>query len=51
MKPFNCLCARPGAIRQAIMPLVICDPLVAHPDDHVAKAATLLINRKSVVYL
>jgi CBS domain-containing protein/ActR/RegA family two-component response regulator len=29
-----------------IMPLVIGDPLVAHPDDHVAKAATLLINRQ-----
>jgi CBS domain-containing protein len=29
-----------------IMPLVIRDPLVVHPDDHVAKAATVLINRQ-----
>lgn len=29
-----------------ILPLVITDPIVMHPDDHVAKAAALLIARK-----
>jgi CBS domain-containing protein len=29
-----------------IMPLVIRDPIVLHPDDHVAKAATVLIERQ-----
>lgn len=29
-----------------VMPLVIRHPLVLHPDDHVAKAATLLIDRQ-----
>jgi CBS domain-containing protein len=29
-----------------IMPLVICDPIVLHPDDHVARAATVLIERQ-----
>lgn len=29
-----------------ILPLVIRDPLVMHPDDHVAKAATILIERQ-----
>lgn len=29
-----------------IIPLVIQQPLVLHPDDHVAKAATILINRQ-----
>lgn len=31
---------------RSIMPLVIHNPLVLHPDDHVAKAATVLINRQ-----
>jgi CBS domain-containing protein len=30
--------------QRPIMPLVIRNPLVLHPDDHVAKAATVLID-------